>query len=129
MKVLVDIQYKTIGRVDVCHNLICIRSGDPCAAVKVAKASGVNFILHTVGFGLSKKESAQLQCMAKAGGGEYFQANNSKELLKSARKAVKSKGPGMLKLTLCSNGKPVNAWAHLTGNGSIGLVELTSVHP
>ena len=100
--------------------------GDPCATVKVAKASGVNFILHTVGFGVSEQESAQLQCMAKAGDGEYFQANNAKELLKSARKAVKSKGPGMLKLTLRSNGKPVNAWVKLSENGSMGLAELTN---
>ncbi len=99
--------------------------GDPCAAVKAAKASGVNFILHTVGFGLSKKESAQLQCMAKAGGGEYFQANNAEELLKSTRKAVKSKGPGHFKLTLRSNGKPVKAWVKLSSE-SAGLVELTN---
>jgi len=78
-------------------------NSDPCAAVKAAKASGVNFILHTVGFGLSKKESAQLQCMAKAGGGEYFQANNAEELLKSARKAVQP--VGMLKLTVKVNEK------------------------
>ncbi len=76
--------------------------GDPCAAVKAAKHSGVNFILHTVGFGLSEKESAQLRCMAKAGGGEYFQANNAEELLKSARKAVQP--AGMLKLTVKVNG-------------------------
>jgi Ca-activated chloride channel homolog len=99
---------------------------DPCAAVKAAKASGVDFVLHTVGFGLSKKESAQLQCMAKAGGGEYFQANNADELLKSTRKAVKSKGPGRLKLTLRANGKPVNAWVRLTGDGAIGVAELTN---
>ncbi len=100
--------------------------GDPCAAVKAAKASGVNFILHTVGFGMSKEDSAQLQCMAKAGGGEYFQANNAEELLKSTRKALKSKGPGGLKLTLRSNGKPVNAWVKLVGDGSIGLADLTN---
>jgi len=101
-------------------------NADPCKTVKAAKKYGVNFILHTVGFGLSKKESVQLQCMAKAGGGQYFQANNAEELLKSARKAVKSKGPGRLKLTLMSNGKPVNAWVRLNGNGSIGLVDLTN---
>lgn len=100
--------------------------GDPCAAVKAAKASGVNFILHTVGFGLSKQESAQLRCMAKAGGGEYFQANSAEELLKSARRAVKSKGLGRFKLTLRSNGKPVNAWVRLAGNSSIGLIDLSN---
>lgn len=78
--------------------------GDPCAAVK--KASGVKFILHTVGFGLSKKESVQLQCMAKAGGGQYFQANNAKDLLKSTRKAVQPMG--VLKLTVKVNGSVTN---------------------
>jgi len=99
---------------------------DPCKAVATAKKEGLKFILHTVGFGLNKTESAQLQCMAKAGGGEYFQANNAKELLKTARKAVKSKGTGRLKLTLRANGKPVNAWVKLVGNGEIGLAELTN---
>lgn len=80
--------------------------GDPCAAVKAAKASGVNFILHAVGFGLSNKESAQLQCMAKAGGGQYFQANNAEELLNSARKAVQPMG--ILKLTVKVNGNVSN---------------------
>jgi len=100
--------------------------GDPCAAVKAARASGVDFVLHTVGFGLSKKESAQLQCMARAGGGEYFQANNADELLKSTRKAVKSKGPGTLKLTLRSNGRPVNAWLKVTPSDSANAAVLTN---
>ena len=100
--------------------------GDPCAAVKAAKASGMNFILHTVGFGLSKDETKQLQCMAKAGDGEFFQANNAEELLKSTRKATKALTLGALKLTLTSNGKPVNAWVKLVGKGSIGLADLTN---
>jgi len=79
---------------------------DPCETVKAAKKYGLKFILHTVGFGLSEKESAQLQCMAKAGGGEYFQANNAEELLKSARKAVQP--TGTLKLTVKVNGTVTN---------------------
>jgi len=77
--------------------------GDPCETVKAAKKYGVKFIMHTVGFGLSKKESAQLACMAKAGGGEYFQANNAEELLKSTRKAMQPMGT--LKLTVKLNGQ------------------------
>jgi len=75
--------------------------GDPCAAVKAAKESGVNFTLHTVGFSVGKKASAQLRCMAKAGGGQYFQANNAKDLLKSTRRAVQPMGT--LKLTVKVN--------------------------
>jgi len=100
--------------------------GDPCAAVKAAKASGVNFILHTVGFGLSKKESAQLQCMAKAGGGEYFQANNAEELLKSARKAVQP--TGVLKLTVKLNGK-VNDLMYRVEDASTGKMIRQPVLP
>ena len=100
--------------------------GDPCATVKAARASGVDFILHTVGFGLNKEESGQLQCMAKAGGGEYFQADNAEELLKSTRKAVKSKGPGILKLTLRANGKPVKAWTRITAGSATEAVVLTN---
>ncbi len=79
---------------------------DPCAAVSAAKKSGVKFILHTVGFALSKKDSVQLECMAKAGGGEYFQANNAEELLKSTRKALQPMGG--IKVTAKVNGKVTN---------------------
>ncbi len=105
--------------IESCH-------GDPCAAVKMAKAAGINFILHTIGFGVSAGESAQLRCMAKAGDGQYFQANSADALLKSTRKAIKAKAPGELILTLSSNGKPVKAWVRLSGKGSIGLVEYTN---
>lgn len=79
---------------------------DPCEAVRLAKKSGVEFILHTVGFGLSKKDSTQLECMAKAGDGEYFQANNADELLKSTRKALQPMGG--IKVTAKVNGKVTN---------------------
>ena len=76
---------------------------DPCETVQAAKKYGVKFVLHTVGFGLSKKDSAQLECMAKAGDGEYFQANNADELLKSTRKALQPMGG--IKVTAKVNGK------------------------
>ncbi len=79
---------------------------DPCEAVRLAKKSGVKFILHTVGFGLSKKDSGQLECMAKVGGGEYFQANNADELLNSTRKALQPMGG--IKVTAKVNGKVTN---------------------
>ncbi len=80
--------------------------GDPCAAVKAAQASGVKFVLHTVGFGLTKHESDQLRCMAKAGNGRYFQANDAEALLKSARSAVQA--AGILKVVARVNGKAAN---------------------
>ncbi len=77
--------------------------GDPCAQVKAAKKYGVNFVLNTIGFGLSKGESAQLQCMAEAGGGQFFQADNAEQLLKATRKAVQPNG--FLKVSATVNGK------------------------
>ncbi|MES9972126.1 MAG: hypothetical protein ABW092_18995 [Candidatus Thiodiazotropha sp.] len=53
---------------------------DPCEAVKQAKQAGVRFRLHVVGFDLKNEETAQLKCMAEAGGGRYVLANNAHEL-------------------------------------------------
>lgn len=54
--------------------------GDPCAAVKAAKQSGVDFRLHVVGFDLGEADTSQLQCMADVGGGQFFTAANADEL-------------------------------------------------
>ena len=55
--------------------------GDPCAVVKALKASGVNFILHVVGFDVTEADKAQLTCIAEAGGGKYFGAADAAGLL------------------------------------------------
>lgn len=62
---------------------------DPCEAVKKAKQAGVNFRLHVVGFDLKKEETAQLKCMAEAGGGRYVLANNADELSSGMQEVVK----------------------------------------
>lgn len=54
--------------------------GDPCAAVKRAKQSGANFLLHVIGFDLAKEDVAALECTAQAGGGIYFDAKNAADL-------------------------------------------------
>jgi len=53
----------------------------PCAAVKKLKDAGVTFVLHVVGFGVTKEQKVQLSCMAAAGGGKYFSAADSASLL------------------------------------------------
>lgn len=47
---------------------------DPCGAVRALKDSGIKFVLHVVGFDVDDKAKAQLECMARAGGGRYFAA-------------------------------------------------------
>jgi len=59
--------------------------GDPCATAKALAAKGV--VIHTVGFVVDTAARAQLQCIARATGGSYFDAPVGPELpdmLKSA---------------------------------------------
>ncbi len=62
--------------------------GDPCAAVGSLVQQGVKLKVHVVGFDVAKKEQQQLICIAKAGNGKYFTANNA-EQLKDALTEVK----------------------------------------
>lgn len=77
--------------------------GDPCKTVKAARKYGIKFVLNTIGFGLSKGESAQLECMAEAGGGQYSQADNADQLLKATRKAIQPNG--FVQISATVNGK------------------------
>lgn len=81
--------------------------GDPCDAVRAARQSGVDFRLHVVGFDLGDADPAQLQCMADAGGGEFYTAANADELTGALERAVAVK-PGLL-LGVVSNGEPTKA--------------------
>ena len=63
---------------------------DPCKVTEALKQTGVEFVLHVVGFGLSDSDSKQLSCIAKAGGGFYLPASNATELLTALRKVEKS---------------------------------------
>ena len=54
---------------------------DPCKAVKDLKDTGIKFVLHVVGFGVSDRETKQLGCLAEAGGGKYLAADDADSLL------------------------------------------------
>ena len=62
--------------------------GDPCAAVRVAKEQGAEFILHVVGFDVAGEDVSQLQCAAQAGGGRFLSAENAAELSDALEAAV-----------------------------------------
>jgi Mg-chelatase subunit ChlD len=113
--------------------------GDPCKVAGELKAKGLKVVIHVVGFDVSDKEAAQLKCIASAGGGQYFQANNLAELKaalgkiktsvveekplppapeaaeasasKSKSKRIKIAGPGTVKLKLASWAKMPTTWA------------------
>jgi hypothetical protein len=76
--------------------------GDPCALVKELKKSGIKFVMHVVGFNVTAEEKAQLECIAAAGGGQYFTASDAKGFEIAAQKVAGSVGisdkPGSIKL-------------------------------
>ncbi|MCB2185940.1 MAG: VWA domain-containing protein [Deltaproteobacteria bacterium] len=89
---------------------------DPCGVVKALHDSGIKFVLHVVGFGLAEGEKDQLACLAQAGGGQFFLAQDAAglraaldtvkgqvaqkvEAAKTSQVAVKT-GLGKLKITM-----------------------------
>jgi len=89
--------------------------GDPCALVKELKESGVKFIMHVIGFGVTDQQKKELECIAQAGGGQYFSAKNAGEFQMAARKAVKkTQDFGVLSITATKNDKPLHAWVEIT---------------
>ncbi len=56
-------------------------SADPCETVEKLRKSGIRFVLHVVGFAVQEDVRQQLECMAKAGGGAYYSAEDADSLL------------------------------------------------
>jgi len=54
--------------------------GDPCSVVEQYKNSGLEFTMHVIGFDVTDEEKQQLECIAKAGGGNYYNADNAVQL-------------------------------------------------
>lgn len=100
--------------------------GDPCALAKELKAGGINLRIHTVGFGVGDAAARQLQCIAKAGGGNYYQADSGAALrsaLFEVRKAVaQNKAPASVKpVTIDEPETPTTKRIKITGPGTIKL--------
>ncbi len=54
--------------------------GQLCEVIRKAKDAGIHFKLHIVGFGLKTSETEELRCAALAGEGQYFDAQDAKDL-------------------------------------------------
>ena len=61
---------------ETCHD-------DPCGVIKALKESGLKFILHVVGFGVTDAQKEKLLCLPEAGGGKYFTADDADGLFKA----------------------------------------------
>ena len=56
--------------------------------MRAAKQSGVDFVMHVVGFGVEDEDVTQLECTAQAGDGLYFDARDASELSAALEYAV-----------------------------------------
>src|SRR5258708_21368911 len=66
--------------------------GDPCAAAKTLRDSGIHLEINVIGLHVTPAEREQLQCVANAGGGKYYDAADAKQL-KVAASEVKERVP------------------------------------
>ena len=62
--------------------------GDPCAIARQAKSSGVAMKIHVVGFDVDAEARAQLECIAKKGNGQYFNASDTEGFATAMREVV-----------------------------------------
>lgn len=62
--------------------------GDPCVLSQKLAAANTDLVIHTVGFGADFQARTQLQCIARAGRGQYHDANSAEELAKSLQQVA-----------------------------------------
>ncbi|WP_353950898.1 VWA domain-containing protein [Knoellia sp. S7-12] len=74
------------------RNIVLVSDGeescvpDPCPVIKKLTAAGVDLQIDTVGFGVNAKARQQLQCIADAGQGTYYDAKDAAALATSLGK-------------------------------------------
>ena len=95
--------------------------GNICDVVKAAKAEGIDFKLHIIGFGLKEGETAQLKCAAEAGDGNYYDASDAEGLASVLDEAVEQnvdKPAGNFGVYAEKNGEPVDAYIKVLKAGT-----------
>ncbi len=64
--------------------------GNPCDIVRIAKQKQISILTHVVGLGIEENDVSQLECIAQAGGGFYYDAYSYEELVRALDQAVES---------------------------------------
>ncbi|QDG78948.1 VWA domain-containing protein [Labrenzia sp. PHM005] len=64
--------------------------GDPCLLAKKLAEADTDLTIHTVGFGVDPQARLQLQCIADAARGTYYDANSAVDLAKTMEEAVEA---------------------------------------
>jgi Ca-activated chloride channel family protein len=101
--------------------------GNICDVITAAKEEGIDFKLHIVGFGLKEGETEQLECAAKAGDGNYYDASDASRLsdvLIAATTETIDNLPGNFSVFAVKNGEPVDAWVRAKKVGSKDVMEM-----
>ncbi len=62
--------------------------GDVCSVARDLESKGRDFTAHLIGFGLSEIEGAQLACIAKSTGGQYFSGGDTKSFSRALTAAM-----------------------------------------
>jgi Ca-activated chloride channel family protein len=93
--------------------------GNACDLVKNAKAQGVKITLHVVGFGITEQDLASLECLAQAGGGQYFPADNAADLAQALEQSVEApvQAGGYLSVKTTIDNKLIDATVRVYKSG------------
>jgi Ca-activated chloride channel family protein len=105
--------------------------GNICEVVQAAKAEGIDFKLHIIGFGLKPGETEQLICAANASDGQYFDAADAgglQEVMTVATTSTVEDGPGNVSVYAVKNGESIDALARFYKPGSRELVGMVRTY-
>ncbi len=93
--------------------------GDPCTLVNELKESGAKFVMHVIGFDVTKDDRKQLECIAEAGGGKYYAAKDAGAFKLAAKKAADDPkfAAGYLEVSALKDGKPFTAYVNVFKHG------------
>lgn len=86
--------------------------GNICEVIRAARAEGIDFKLHIIGFGLKEGETEQLKCAAEAGNGNYYDAADAGglgEVLEEATGTTIDEPIPNISIYAAKNGKGVDA--------------------
>jgi Ca-activated chloride channel family protein len=81
--------------------------GDLCELVAAAKAEGIDFVLHIIGFDLGEEDRLPLACAARAGEGLYLDAEDGEQLasaLKQTTQLTVDEGDATLEVSARKDG-------------------------
>lgn len=104
--------------------------GDPVEAAERLRADGHRFTLHVIGFDVSDEEQRQLEAIARAGGGRYFNAADAVQFRSAAEEAASATSKadqGRLRVLALRNGEIFQAALALHVEGKPSLTAATVV--